>query len=75
MDISVSDALKLLAECKEKGVSSFDGFGLKFELGPKRAQTKASSKRVNPDPPKPQNAVDLALEQVSRSTEDEIAEE
>ncbi len=73
-NISVSDALKLLEACKEKGVGSFEGFGLKFELGPKRATPKVS-RRVNPDPPKPLNAVDLALEQSSRSTEEDVAEE
>lgn len=70
--ISVADALKLLDACKEKGVNSFDGFGIKFELGPKRSEKKPPSRRVNPDPPKPLNAVDLALEQSSRSTEEEI---
>ncbi len=72
--ISVADALKLLEACKEKGVNSFDGFGIKFELGQKRAVPKVS-RRVNPDPPKPLNAVDLALEQSSRSTEEDVAEE
>lgn len=75
MDISVADALKLLEACKEKGVNSFDGFGLKFELGPKRADKKPASRRVNPDPPKPLNAVDLALAQAERSTDEDVAEE
>ena len=74
-NISVADALKLLAECKEKGVSSFLGFGITFELGPKRAAEKKPSKRVTPEPPKPLNAVDLALAQAERSAEDDIAEE
>ncbi len=72
-NISVADALKLLEACKEKGVGSFEGFGLKFELGPKRAVPKVS-RRVNPDPPKPLNAVDLALELASRNPEEEVGE-
>ncbi len=73
-NISVADALKLLDACKDKGVGSFEGFGLKFELGPKRAVPKVS-RRVNPDPPKPLNAVDLALEQSSRNPGDDDAQE